>query len=269
MQGLHDSSSSGNLFLKDTLMNPSEYQPKNNFLTTQHVVITGATDGIGKALAYSCAEYGAELLILGKNEDNLKSLTEDLTNLSNNDHQYYSIDFSIAGEGDYIKFAEYLAEQNKAIDSLVLNAGYMEALQGIRNFQLETWLRTITVNQHAPFMLLKCCIPLLELSDDPSIVFSTHDCSKAYWGAYGAAKSAQLGMMEILAQELDSDKPIRVNGVDPAPVRTKLRLTNFPGLNPKDFAAPEDVIAPYLYFIGSDSKGITGTNYKLNPDFTG
>ncbi len=245
------------------------YKPKKDCLLNRHILITGASDGIGKALAYACAELGAELLLLGKNESSLSPLAEDLSKSSDHDHKYYSLDLGIAGEQDYIKFANYLVESNKVIDSLVLNAGYMEAMQGIRNFQLDTWLKTITINQHSPFLLLKCCIPLLELSDDPSIVFSTHDCSKAYWGAYGVAKSAQLGMMEILAKELDGDKPIRVNGVDPAPVRTKLRLTNFPGINPEDFAAPEDVIAPYLYFIGPDSKGTTGSNYKLNPEFVG
>ena len=245
------------------------YIPKKDFLSKKIIIITGATDGIGKALAYSCAEFGARLLLLGKNEENLKFLLDDLSKLSGTSHQTYSLDFSIAGESDYIKFAEYIAGQFKAIDSLVLNAGYMEAMQGMRNFQLDTWLKTITINQHAPFMLAKCCIPLLERSEDPSIVFSTHECSKAYWGAYGTAKCAQAGMMKILANELDGDKPIRVNGVDPAPVRTKLRLTNFPGLNPENFAAPDKVIAPYLYFIGSDSKGVTGMNYKLNPDFNG
>lgn len=83
------------------------------------------------------------------------------------------------------------------------------------------------------------------------------------------AKSAQLGMMKILADELDGDKPIRVNGVDPAPVRTKLRMANYPGVNPQSFPLPEEVVLPYLYFIGPDSKGVTGINYKINPDFSG
>ena len=248
---------------------PKNYSPSDNLFNQKHIVITGATDGIGKALAISCAQRGAELLLIAKNEKKLDSLTEELSKSSNALHQAYAMDFSMAGEADYIKFSDYIAKQNKAMDSLILNAGYVEALQGLRNFPLETWLRTITVNQHSPFMLVKCCIPFLEKSTDPSIVFSTHDCNKAYWGAYGAAKSAQRSMMEILANELDGDKPIRVNGVDPSPVRTKLRLTNFPGLNPDDFAAPEDVISPYLYFIGADSKGVTGTNFKINPDFTG
>ncbi len=252
-----------------TNLNINTYKLEEGLLSNKRIVITGATDGIGKALAISCAKYGAELLLISKNEKKLRELVQELENISDSKHYYYAIDFSMAGETDYIKFAEYLVEQNKPIDSLILNAGYMEALQGIRNFPLESWLRTITVNQHSPFMLAKCCIPLLEKSADPSIIFSTHDCSKAYWGAYGAAKSAQLGMMKILASELDGDKPIRVNGIDPSPVRTKLRLTNFPGINPENFATPEEVISPYLYFIGPDSKGVTGTNYKRNADFTG
>jgi NAD(P)-dependent dehydrogenase (short-subunit alcohol dehydrogenase family) len=257
---------------KSSIIQPPDlrdYVPANNLLNEKYVVITGATDGIGKALANACAKHGAKLLLLAKNEKNLNSLCNELSKFSDTEHASYPIDFSIAGEADYIKFAEYITEQNRAIDSLVLNAGYIEALQSLRNYPLELWLRTITTNQHAPFMLARCCIPLLERSTDPSMVFSTHVCNKAYWGAYGIAKSAQLSMMEILANELDGDKTIRVNGIDPSPVRTKLRLTNFPGLNPEDFATPEDVIAPYLYFIGPDSKGFTGMNYKLNPDFVG
>ena len=255
--------------LHDDLSELDRYEPKKGLLSNRNIIISGATDGIGKVLAISCAKHGAELLLLAKNEKKLTTITQELSSFSDAQHRFYPIDFSIAGESDYTKFAEYLIEANKPIDSIVLNAGYIKALQGIRNFQLDTWLKTITVNQHAPFMLLKCCIPLLELSQDPSIVFSTHACSKAYWGAYGVAKSAQLGMMKILANELDGDKPIRVNGIDPSPVRTKLRLTNFPGINPEDYAAPEDVITPYLYFIGPDSKGVTGMNYKINPKFIG
>ena len=226
--------------MSKTLPNLDAYAAEDDFLSQKYVVITGATDGIGKALALSCADHGAELLLIAKNEKKLNAIIQKLSKSSVSKHESYVIDFSIAGEAEYIKFAEYIYKINKPIDSLILNAGYMEALQGIRNFSLELWLRTITINQHAPFMLAKCCIPLLEMSQDPSIVFSTHDCNKAYWGAYGVAKSAQLGMMNILANELDGDKAIRVNGVDPSPVRTKLRMTNFPGINPENFAAPED-----------------------------
>ncbi len=247
----------------------SNYHPSKNILQNRLIVITGSTDGIGRAISKSCAEYGAKLLLLGKNPDKLRALLHELSKFSQLEHQSYLLDLSLAGETDYIKFAEHIAHLDSPIDSLVLNAGYIEALQGLRNYPLDTWLKTITVNQHAPFMLTRCCIPSLELSQDPSIVFSTHACNKAYWGAYGVSKSAQLALMKILADELDGDKSIRVNGVDPSPVSTKLRMTNFPGIDPQTYSSPEDVSAPYLYFIGPDSKGVTGVNYKINPGFFG
>lgn len=247
----------------------NEYSPHKDLLKDKFIVVTGATDGIGKAISIACAIHGAKLLLLARNENKQNALLEELSKLSKLPHQSYTMDFGIAGEADYIKLAEFIATQDAPINSLVLNAGHIDALQGLRNYQLDTWLRTITINQHAPFLLTRCCIPSLELSTDPSIVFSTHDCTKAYWGAYGVAKSAQLGMLNILADELDGDKPIRVNGVDPAPVRTKLRLANYPGVNPQSFPQPEEVTLPYLYFIGPDSKGVTGVNYKINPDFSG
>lgn len=254
---------------QNNLQNLNEYLTTKDLLKDKYVTITGATDGIGKAISIACASHGARLLLLAKNENKLNSLLRELSQLSDQPHQSYLLDLSTAGEIDYIKLAEFIASQETPLDSLVINAGYIEALQGLRNFQLDNWLRTITINQHAPFLLTRSCIPSLELSKDPTIVFSTHECTKAYWGAYGVAKSAQLGMMKILADELDGDKPIRVNGVDPSPVGTKLRTTNYPGLNPQSFPSPDEVVAPYLYFIGPDSKGVTGVNYKMNPDFSG
>ncbi len=245
------------------------YLPRKDLLKNRFVVVTGATDGIGKAISLACAAYGAKLLLLARNEKKLNSLLQALSQNSSNAHQKYVIDFATAEETDYVRFAEYIRTQSSPVDSLILNAGHIEALQNLRNYQLDTWLHTITINLHASFMLAKCCIPSLESSSDPSIVFSTHDCTKAYWGAYGVSKAAQVGMMNILADELDGDKPVRVNGVNPAPVRTKLRTANYPGVNPQTLPAPDEVVSPYLYFIGPDSKKVTGMNYKINPGFCG
>lgn len=233
------------------------------------VLITGATGGIGQALAAACAEHGARLVLMSRDERKLKKLRQQLARDSGPDHLHYAMDHARSGEIDYLRFAEFLDKQDCPLDSLVINAGYIAALQGVRNYPLDTWLRTVTINQHAAYLLVRCCIPLLETSTDPSIVFSNHACTSAYWGAYAVAKSALLGLMEVLAHELDGDKPIRVNGVDPTPVSTKLRIAHFPGVDPKSYAQPQDIIAPYLYFIGPDSRGTTGANYKVNPDYTG
>ncbi|MCY4420022.1 MAG: SDR family NAD(P)-dependent oxidoreductase [Gammaproteobacteria bacterium] len=247
----------------------NDYCMAEDGLEGRMVLISGATDGIGEALALACAALGAQLVLMSRNKQKLESLCTKLQETTGQAHLYYAIDHRRAGEVDYLKFAEFLSKQDRPLDSLVVNAGHIAALQGLRNYPLETWLRTVTVNQHAAFLLARSCIPALELSEDPSIVFSNHDCNSAYWGAYAVAKSAVLGLMEVLAQELDGDKPIRVNGVDPAPVRTKLRTAHFPGVHPHTYPAPDQVIAPYLYFIGPDSQGTTGINYKVNPDYSG
>ena len=233
------------------------------------VLISGATDGIGQALALACAAHGARLLLMSRNKQKLERLSKKLAETSGQAHLHYAMDHARAGEVDYLRFVEFLGKQDSPLDSLVINAGHITALQGLRNYPLETWLRTVTVNQHAAFLLARSCIPVLETSKDPSIVFSNHECTSAYWGAYAVAKSALRGLMEVLVKELDGDKPIRVNGVDPAPVRTKLRTAHFPGIHPHSYPAPEEVVAPYLYFIGPDSQGTTGINYKINPDYTG
>ena len=89
----------------------SQYEPSKDSLLKKYILITGATDGIGKALSHACANLGAELLLLGKDEDRLQSLAEELSSTSKIDHEYYALDFSIAGEGDYVKFAEHIARE--------------------------------------------------------------------------------------------------------------------------------------------------------------
>ena len=239
----------------------NDYRMDAGGLEGRMVLITGATGGIGQALASACAEHGARLVLMSRNERKLEKLCQQLTRDSGPVHLHYAM--------DHARFVEVLEKQDCPLDSLVINAGYIAALQGVRNYPLDTWLRTVTINQHAAYLLVRSCIPQLEASTDPSIVFSNHACTSAYWGAYAVAKSALQGLMEVLAHELDGDKPIRVNGVDPAPVSTKLRISHFPGVDPKSYAQPQDIIAPYLYFIGPDSRGTTGANYKVNPDYTG
>lgn len=247
----------------------SDYRMDAGSLEGRLVLISGATGGIGQALASACAAHGARLLLMARNKGKLDRLCQQLTRDSGPAHLHYAMDHACSGEIDYLRFAEFLDKQDCPLDSLVINAGYIAALQGLRNYPLDIWLRTVTINQHAAYLLVRSCIPRLEASPDPSIVFSNHACASAYWGAYAAAKSALQGLMQVLAHELDGDKPIRVNGVDPAPVCTKLRTAHFPGVDPHSYAQPQDITAPYLYFIGPDSRGTTGANYKVNPDYTG
>jgi NAD(P)-dependent dehydrogenase (short-subunit alcohol dehydrogenase family) len=106
---------------------------------------------------------------------------------------------------------------------------------------------------------------LLEKAKDPAIIISTHASNRAYNGAFGMAKAGQRAMMEILAHEYSGDTFIRINGIDTGPINTSMRRLNFPGENPSLHPNPEDSTAAYVFYMGPDSRDISGTNVELQP----
>ncbi len=87
---------------------------------------------------------------------------------------------------------------------------------------------------------------------------------KAYWGAYGVSKAGMEIFMQTLAEELETNTPIRVNSIDPGPVRTALRRTAYPAEERGSLNAPEDVTRVFLYLAGPESQGVTGQQFTLD-----
>jgi NAD(P)-dependent dehydrogenase (short-subunit alcohol dehydrogenase family) len=122
------------------------------------------------------------------------------------------------------------------------------------------------VNLTAPLILTQTCVKWLRLAADASIVFTT--CAvgrhpRAYWGAFAVSKFAGEGLRELLADEFASSPTIRVNSIDPGPVRTRQRLAAFPGALPDGLAQPADVVAPYLFLLGPESRGVSGRLFRV------
>ena len=120
------------------------------------------------------------------------------------------------------------------------------------------------VNLNAAFILTRTLLPLLRASADASVIFTGSSVSvrgRAYWGAYAAAKFGLEGLMQVLADETSTTTNIRVNSVNPGKVRTPLRAQAYPGEDPATVPAPEDVVAPYLYLLGPESRGVTGRRF--------
>lgn len=247
-------------------MTPQEipvYQPSKNLLEDRAILVAGAAGGIGRSVSKSYAAHGARVILLDKEIKALESLYDEIETAGHRQPAIYPMNLEGATVKDYAELAATLEKEFERLDGLLINAGWVGGLTPLKLYDVERWLRVMTVNLHAPFLLTQACIPLLEKSSDPAIVFSTHDCARAYWGAYGVAKQGLEGLLKILAAELAGDKAIRVNGIDTGPVRTALRMENYPGEDPKSLPVPEDVAAPYLYFIGPDSAGVTGQNLRF------
>lgn len=239
------------------------YSPTNDLLKDRVILVTGAGSGIGRAVAKAYAAHGATVILLGRTIKKLEQVYDAIESAGHPQPAIFPMNLETASAREYDDLGDTIKNEFGRLDGLLNNAAQVGDLTPIQHYNIDLWAQIINVNLNAPFLICQVCIPLLEQSADPTIVFSTDACTRAYWGAYGVAKHGQEGLLKILADELDNDRPVRVNGIDSGPVRTSLRGQNYPGEDPTILPAPEDVVAPYLYFMGPDSKGVTGQNYRF------
>lgn len=241
------------------------YTPSPDALTGRIVLVTGASSGIGRACACACAQAGATVILLARDVPRLEETYDRIRASGGPEPAIYPLDLSGATVDDYAQMAERIDRDFDRLDGLLNNAGLVGGLRPLRLLEANDWTRLLRVNLLSPWLLTQACLPLLDRAEDPAIAFTLDGQSKrAYWGAYGVAKAGLDGLVGILSQELDGDRPIRVNGIDPGAVETRLRRQNYPGETGGTHATPEQVAPAFVYFLGSDSRGITGRTVRLN-----
>ena len=239
------------------------FQPESDCLRDRIILITGASRGIGRAVALACARLGATVLLVAKDLTRLEHVYDEIIAIHAPPPAILNIDLEAAGASDYQNIADAIASQYGRLDGLLHNAGRVGGLTPLQNIQPDNWSKLITLHLHAPFLLSRACLPVLRKSRDAAIVFTLDEADKAYWGAYGVSKCAQTSLLKILADELDGDRKIRVNGVHPGKVRTDLRTHNYPGINPAEFPAAETVTPAFIYFLGPASQNHTAQIYRF------
>jgi NAD(P)-dependent dehydrogenase (short-subunit alcohol dehydrogenase family) len=247
------------------MIDPRTYQPAANLLTDRVILITGASDGIGKAVAQAAAAHGATVLLHGRNVRKLEAVYDSIVAAKQPRPSIVPLDLEKAGPEDYEKVAAALDKEFGRLDVLLHNAGMLGERAPIEHHDVAKWMRTMHVNVTAPFILTRYCLPLLKRSADPSIVFTSSGVvprPRAYWGAYLVSKWASDGLMRMLADELENKPTIRVNSVDPGKVRTRMRLAAYPAENPETLPEPAAVVTPYLYLFGPDSRGVSGETFS-------
>jgi len=240
---------------------PEDYTPRADLLAGRTILVTGAGDGIGKAVSSAFAAHGATVILLGRTTRKLESVYDDIVAGGGPQPAIYPMDLEGATPDDHRQLAENVASQLGRLDGLLHNAGLLGSLTPIEHYDPVDWLRVIQVNLNAPFLLTQCCLPLLERAPEASIVFTSSGVGRrgrAYWGAYGASKFGVEGLMQILADELEENSAVRVNSLNPGRVRTAMRAAAYPAENPASLLTPAEIVAPYLYLMGPDSVGVHG-----------
>lgn len=237
------------------------YQYRPGLLRNRCILITGASDGIGRALALCTARLGARVILHGRNIKKLESVYDDIQALTGAARpSIAAMDLATADGAAYVSVADSIGKEFGQLDGLVHNAGVLGDKRSIEQYDAMTWQRVMQVNVTAALALTQVCLPLLRHSPDPSVIFTSSGVGRegrAYWGAYSVSKFAVEGLAQILADE-HKHTNLRVNCVNPGATRTKMRLAAYPAENRDLLKRPEQVLPVYIYLLGPDSQGVTG-----------
>ena len=246
-----------------------DYTPPQDLLREHVILVTGAGDGIGRAAANAFAAHGATVVLLGRTIRKLEQVYDQIERNGHPQPAIYPMDLEGAKPKDYDDLAAVLEREFGRLDGLLHNAALLGTLTPLVHYDIGLWYRVMQVNLHAPFMLSRACLGLLAKSSAASVVFTSDRVGRkgrAYWGAYGVSKFAIEGLMQIMADELETNTSIRVNSVAPGPTRTRLRATAYPGEDPATVTKPEDLMPIYLYLMGRDSLGVTGRAFDAQQE---
>lgn len=229
-----------------------QYLAPANLLQDKIILVTGAGDGIGKAAAMAYAKHGATVILLGRTTQKLEKVYDEIISARGVQPAIYPMNLEGASPKDYADLANTIENEFGALHGLLHNAAMFGAASPVQHHDIELWYKVMQINVNAPFLMTRALLPLLIRTPDSRLVFTTDDKTRAYWGAYGTSKAAINGLMKILADELDTEHPVRVNAINPGVVRTRLRARAFPGENPNTLRTPDEIMAAYLYVMGKD-----------------
>ena len=243
---------------------PRDYEYSPDLLRDRIVLITGASDGIGRALALEAANLGAQVILHGRNAAKLEKVYDDIEAIDGAPRPSIAVmDLATADSAAYQSLADSLAAEFGRLDGLVLNASILGDRFSIEQYDPALWQQVMHVNVTSAFVLAQVCLPLLHESDDASIIFTSSGVGRkgrAFWGAYAVSKFATEGLSQVLADE-HRQGPLRVNCVNPGATRTGMRLAAYPAEDRDALKTPEDILPAYIYLLGPDSKGITGESF--------
>ncbi len=195
-------------------------------------VVTGASRGLGAAVATRLAAEGARVVLVARTQGALEKLDDQIR--ASGGEQPVLAPFDLTDYPQIDRLGQALFERFGRLDVLVAAAGAIGVLSPLGHIAPEMWDKTIAGNLTANWRLIRSLDPLLRRSDAGRAVFVTAAQGReatAYWGAYAVAKAGLETLARIYAAEV-AHTPIKVNLVDPGPFRSRLRAQAFPGENP-------------------------------------
>lgn len=243
------------------------YQPQLDLLQNRIILVTGASDGIGQEAALTYARHGASVILLGRNDEKLRAVAEEITQAGALPARWYTLDLLTCTPQECQKLAQQISLHYPRLDGVLHNAGLLGDVVPMAEQDPDVWQQVMQVNVNGTFMLTQALLPLLLKSDSASLVFTSSSVGRegrANWGAYAVSKFATEGMMQVLAEEY-KNRHLRVNCINPGGTRTKMRASAFPTEDALKLKTPADIMPLYLWLMGDDSRRKTGMTFDAQP----
>ncbi len=204
-------------------------------------LVTGASRGIGAAVARRFAREGAHLVLTARTTGGLEDIDDEIREISGEAATLVPLDLTDFDAID--RLGASIFERFERLDVLVGNAGQLGTLSPLGHIDPETWNRVLAVNTTANWRLIRSMDPLLKASDAGRVMFVTSTVGqepRAYWGIYAVSKAA-LEMTALTYAAEVAKTNVRVNLINPGPTRTAMRAEAFPSEDPETLKTPDDI----------------------------
>ena len=208
-------------------------------------LITGASRGIGRAVATRFAAEGAHVILIARTVGGLEEVDDDIK-AAGGAATLVPCDLTEFEAIDTLGPA--LLERFEKLDVFVGNAGALGEMTPLSHYDAKAWHEVFDVNVHANWHLIRTLEPLLRCSEAGRAILVTSGAAanpRAFWGAYAVTKAAVEALAKVWASELENSN-VRINILNPGPTRTGMRAAAFPGEDPETLKTPEDIAEKFV-----------------------
>lgn len=230
-------------------------------------LVTGASRGIGRAVALELARAGAHVIALARTQGALEDL-DDAIRREGSEATLVPCDLKDFDALDRLGAAIF--ERWGRLDIFIANAAMLGPLTPLAHMEPKQWEEVLATNVTANWRLIRSLDPLLRASDAGRAVFLTSSAGhaadlKPYWGHSAVSKAALEALARTYAAETVNVSSVRIMAVDPGPLRTRMRAAAMPGEDPLTLKTPED-LAPKILMLCSPEWTQTGKLYDFPAD---
>ena len=240
-------------------------------LAGKNILITGASQGLGREMALRFAREGAAgLSIVARHVAELNKVRDEIRQIAPK-IDIVGIEADVSKPRDIERIvATTLAQFKGRLDVLVNNASTIgpSPMPNLLDYPVEDFREVLDTNLIGPFLLIKNALPAM-IERGGSIINVTSDAGQVGypgWGAYGISKFGLEGMSQTWASELE-DSGVRVNWVDPGNMNTAMHRAAEPEEDPGEWASPADVTDVFVFLASDESKGVTGKRFQAQEDW--